>query len=503
MWRVVVMGIFLLGMFPSLTQAECIPDVEDVEEGTETVELATSLGSICIELFRGQAPVTVENFLYYLQHGDIDGTFFHRNVPGFVLQGGGFRMVKNEAEQVPPKDGQGTQNEPCELDTPAPPPAPEGARICSTRGNERGTVALAKTALGPNTGTNQWFINLADNRTNLDNQNGGFTVFGRVRGNGMDVIDKIARLSNATSDQARWFSTPYFKVFGQLPVRSNVPLHVDGFGCFNPDNLAVVVDPNDPRKGLGDPLGEDFFFVSGDCGRRIAEGSFVANPGTEECSTPDLLAVGVVGPANLQIRTDPASKETLQFSLICEEAREALAQRILWRADFKRRFGQELVVINSARPTPSPLYYGELRETRTRLKISKVADLKGIENLKLFLFKDGTFFLAKNDGTFYRGEWSDPVGKGKKFFLTMDNSSLAEMLGKLSELSSGQTGSLPVDVNLDPKKSPKLTLSLSKKGLGTLSFQFNLLGNKGGPKPYKGTYSVQGKGTIFLRNPGI
>lgn len=479
MRRFAVLGILFFCLCPSLAQAKC--DV-DIEEGTEVVELATSMGNICMELLRKQAPITVENFLYYLRRGDLDSAFFHRSVPGFVLQGGGFRVVGNKAEQVPPKDTLGTQNEPCTLDMPAPAPAPPGTQICSVRGNERGTVALAKTSLGPNTGTNQWFINLADNRTNLDNQNGGFTVFARVLGDGMTVVDEIAKLSQATADQAYWFSTTYAQVFNQLPIQAEAPLNVGGFGCFNPDNPAVVVDPNNPRAGLPDPLGEAFFFVSGDCGRQIPAGSFVANPGTAKCPDSDRLAVGVVvGPASPLIRGD------IQFSLTCKETKKALEQRGLWHADFKRRFIEKLVFL--------PFFHGKLLGAQTTLKITKLfKQHKETENFTLFLFRDGTFLLEKSDGASYQGVWADPKGKGKKFFLTMDNPSQARLLLGLSELSSALAAPVAVEVSMDINKPAKMILSLNKKGVGTLSAVFNLLGDDGGPKLRKGSFTIMGKG---------
>lgn len=485
MRRFAVLGILFFCLCPSLAQAKC--DV-DIEEGTEVVELATSMGNICMELLREQAPITVENFLYYLRRGDLDSTFFHRSVPGFVLQGGGFRVVGNKAEQVPPKDNLGTQNEPCTLDMPA--PAPPGTQICSVRGNERGAVALAKTSLGPSTGTNQWFINLGDNRTNLDNQNGGFTVFARVLGDGMVVVDEIAKLSQATADQAYWFSTTYAQVFSQLPIQAAAPLNVGGFGCFNPDNPAVVVDPNNPRAGLPDPLGEAFFFVSGSCGRQIPAGSFVANPGTAKCPDSDRLAVGVVvGPASPLIRTDSPGGD-IQFSLTCKETKKALAQRGLWHADFKRRFSEKLVVISFFREKL------ELLSAQTTLKITKLVKRhKETENFTLSLFRDGTFMLEKSDGASYRGVWSDPTGKGKKFFLTMDDPSQARLLVGLSELSSALAAPrVDVEVSMDINKPAKMILSLNKKGVGTLSAVFNLLGDDGGPKLRKGNFTIMGKG---------
>ncbi len=138
-----------------------------------TVRVITSLGNFSIELFDDITPATVANFLNYVNSGRFNGTEIHRSVPGFVIQGGwlSFDAASNSLNQVtldPP-----VQNEP----------------IVS---NTRGTVSMAKLEGDPNSATSQWFVNLADNSSNLDGQNGGFTAFGRVIGDGMTVVDNIA-----------------------------------------------------------------------------------------------------------------------------------------------------------------------------------------------------------------------------------------------------------------------------------------------------------------------
>ena len=136
-----------------------------------TVYVNTVLGSFSIELLDDVSPNTVANFLNYVRDGDYDGTFFHRAIPGFILQGGGFSM--------------GTDGEVSEV--PSDPPVANEFRVS----NIRGTIAMAKVGGNPNSATNQWFVNLADNSANLDAQNGGFTVFARVIGDGMDIVDAI------------------------------------------------------------------------------------------------------------------------------------------------------------------------------------------------------------------------------------------------------------------------------------------------------------------------
>jgi peptidyl-prolyl cis-trans isomerase A (cyclophilin A) len=155
---------------------------------------SSNVGEIDIELFYMETPLTVANFLSYVNAGRYNQSFIHRSVPGFVIQGGGFGLSGNAIVSVPTNAA--VPNEP-------------------GISNLRGTVAMAKLGNDPNSATSQWFINLADNSANLDMQNGGFTVFGRVLGNGMVVADRIAgyQTYNATAQLGGAFSN--------LPLRSN------------------------------------------------------------------------------------------------------------------------------------------------------------------------------------------------------------------------------------------------------------------------------------------
>jgi peptidyl-prolyl cis-trans isomerase A (cyclophilin A) len=155
-WRVFfILGCFLGG---------------DAAAGT-IVRIATSVGDYSIELFDQEAPITVENFLSYLRRGDYNRTYLHRVVDDFVVQGGAYRFELF----VGPIDV-----------------APEGP-IKNEFGasNLAGTVAMAKFDGNPDSATNQWFVNMADNSGNLDTNNGGFTVFGAVLGEGLQVLKAI------------------------------------------------------------------------------------------------------------------------------------------------------------------------------------------------------------------------------------------------------------------------------------------------------------------------
>lgn len=161
--------------------------------GNSVVRFSSNVGEIDMELFDTDTPLTVANFLAYVNAGRYNQSFIHRSVPGFVIQGGGFGL--NGTTVLPVTTNAAVQNEP---------------RIS----NQRGTVAMAKLGDAPNSATSQWFINLEDNAAILDNQNGGFTVFGRVVGNGMAVADRIAAFStyNATVQLGG--------AFGEVPLKS-------------------------------------------------------------------------------------------------------------------------------------------------------------------------------------------------------------------------------------------------------------------------------------------
>ncbi len=160
----------------------------------QVAQIDTVRGKFNVELLANDAPKTVANFLNYVNRGAYANTLFHRSVPGFVIQAGGFALAGTSINPI--AQDAAVQNE---FKVP----------------NTRGTLAMAKLDTGPNTATNQWFVNLADNRANLDNQNGGFTVFARVLGSGMSVPDNIAALP--------WFdaSSQLGGAFTALPLTTN------------------------------------------------------------------------------------------------------------------------------------------------------------------------------------------------------------------------------------------------------------------------------------------
>ena len=150
----------------------------EITEDRNNVIIKTTLGDIELELFYEKAPVSVENFLSYVRSGFYNGLIFHRVIPGFMIQGGGFYKDLNQKETRDP-----IINE-----------AKNGLS------NIRGTIAYARTPV-IKSATSQFFINLVNN-TSLDYRNDtkagyGYAVFGKVV-QGMEVVDKIAAVKTGS-----------------------------------------------------------------------------------------------------------------------------------------------------------------------------------------------------------------------------------------------------------------------------------------------------------------
>lgn len=148
------------------------------------VLMKTNLGDIEIELFPDKAPVTVENFLNYTQSGFYNGTIFHRVIPGFVVQGGGFEPGMNQKQTQTAITNESDNG----------------------LANHRGTLSMARLP-DPHSATSQFFINLQDN-PHLDHGGGsqwGYAVFAKVI-KGMDVVDQMTK--GATTTKGHFSDVP-------------------------------------------------------------------------------------------------------------------------------------------------------------------------------------------------------------------------------------------------------------------------------------------------------
>lgn len=138
--------------------------------------LTTSLGEVTLELFPEEVFITVANFVQYVEDGFFDGTIFHRVIPGFVIQGGGFTTDMRQKKTRAP-----IKNE-----------AANGLK------NERGTLSMARTQ-DVDSATSQFFVNLADNAfLDQGTRDFGYAVFAKVT-KGMDVIDRIASVETGNA----------------------------------------------------------------------------------------------------------------------------------------------------------------------------------------------------------------------------------------------------------------------------------------------------------------
>jgi len=146
----------------------CIGLGAAVSAHAQKVKFQTTAGDIVVQLDAAKAPKTVNNFVQYVKDGQYTNTVFHRVIPGFMIQGGGFTADMNEKPTRPP----------------IPLEAQNGLK------NERGTIAMARTNV-PDSATAQFFINVVDNgMLNASGPGNGYAVFGKVI-EGMDVVDKI------------------------------------------------------------------------------------------------------------------------------------------------------------------------------------------------------------------------------------------------------------------------------------------------------------------------
>ena len=190
-----------------------------------TVQFQTVMGDFEVNLFDKTTPETVKNFLAYVNANAYENTIFHRAVPGFVVQGGGYAF-----------------NGELPLETIAQNPKVANEPVYS---NVRGTIAMAKLGNAANSATNQWFFNLTNNSANLDKQNGGFTVFGQVTGNGMAIIDAIAALNRFTLGTLRDFPLRNYTAEDNT---NNVEIDEDNFVLIQ--NIVVLNSDPDTAANL-------------------------------------------------------------------------------------------------------------------------------------------------------------------------------------------------------------------------------------------------------------
>lgn len=265
------------------------------------VRFQTVLGDIDVRLYDEATPLTVANFLNYVLNGDYDDSFFHRSDPGFIIQGGGFTYDDQTGDS----------------------PVPANDPVMNEPGisNLRGTLAMAKISGLPDSATNQWFFSVDNNSQNLDNQNGGFTVFGRVIGDGMTVVDEINSLDIFNAGG----------VFRELPVLdADAVQPVSDANLVNLTTISILSIQDGDYDFDGDVDVEDFQIINttfGSTTEAAADGN-----GT---GVVDLIDLDLLG-TNFGAGVATALALALAASSIPEPSTLGLASLMLF-AQFARR----------------------------------------------------------------------------------------------------------------------------------------------------------------------
>lgn len=198
------------------------------------VRVNTTLGEYLIELSDDTTPITASNFLRYVNEGLYNGTFIHRLERGFVIQGGWLRFTESPPTATPIQTFGNIQNE-------------------FNVSNQRGTIAMAKIPGDPNSASSQWFVNLGNN-SGLDTVEGGFTVFGRVMGNGMQVVDAIAALQPVNLGSG--LTTVPLINFSALPLLNSHLVNVTMSTVGRTDGPPAVFRPETERMNIFVNAGE-------------------------------------------------------------------------------------------------------------------------------------------------------------------------------------------------------------------------------------------------------
>lgn len=250
----------------ALFDSAALPSTSDMRNPLNTVvRLETNFGDIDIELFdtgtgADAAPLTTANFLQYVRDGDYDRVFFHRFVSGFVIQTGLARLSTGAngafgAQEIPV--GANVNNE----------------FNGSTRSNIARTLAMAKQANDPNSASSQWFINLANNSSNLDTQNGGFTVFGEVLDDRSWSV--VTAITAGVTNQNK--GAPY----DELPVRTGA----DTSDGFTDDELVTITDAEVIKpQGVTSFYRFKYYYPEGFAGSTINEFLPIGNPNSVTAS---------------------------------------------------------------------------------------------------------------------------------------------------------------------------------------------------------------------------
>ncbi len=245
-----------------------------------------SSSNFLVQLFNHDKPATVENFIHYITSGVFSNTFFDRDVTNFVLQGGDYTTSGRTTNGLSAETiSTGTNVFPSQVDS--------EFNVGPLIPNRFGTLAMALQSGEPDSATSAFFINLADNTTNLDTQNGGFTVFGRILSgtNILQYFNTLSAPSNGIYDQ--------FSEVPTLPVNydgTNAPTDVNFFYCDFAFQTPPPVDTVPPTVSIAFPAPNEVFTNGGSLTTVTGAASDNDRLGGNWCFAFVTLTTGAYGP---------------------------------------------------------------------------------------------------------------------------------------------------------------------------------------------------------------
>jgi cyclophilin family peptidyl-prolyl cis-trans isomerase len=326
----------------------CDPDL--LYADSERVIVDTPMGQMTLQLFPSVAPETVANFLGYIQRGDYADTIFHRVVPDFVVQTGGFKSSGAFFDRI--TVGPQIDNEPC-------------------ISNVAGTIAMARLGGQVNSATSQWFVNLEDNgggMPNLDEADEGFTVFGRVLGDGIDVARAIAAVDltlaetvdpmdptsplvlpelpifYATTPQSVW------QFFRAAPIQALPLVDPPSYGCFDSGQAAILLSENPTSVTDWEPNpthGLPYYLVSDGC-----QGAGTGGVPAVSCSGPGRRALLIDEQTGAFLPDLNAEFNVAEVVLDCDDIAASETGLDLRLSDVGTQLNQDFVMPTYTVPEP-------------------------------------------------------------------------------------------------------------------------------------------------------
>lgn len=245
------------------------------------VQMNTDMGDIDVVLFEELAPLTVQNFLNYMNKGatdGYDGTYIHRSIAGFIVQGGGYIFD--------PANGDFTSGGISQIQQD--PPVVNEAGLPGALSNARGTLAMAKQPNAPDSAQSEWFFNQANNNNpadpnNLDLQNSGFTVFGNTTDQGLSIIDQIAQLPIC------YMLIPAFLCDAIVPPSGFTPfINLDPTQPVQPGNLMKLNTVSASISGDSDGDGVSDTTEDGISGTTPGDGNADGTPDSQQAHVTSL-----------------------------------------------------------------------------------------------------------------------------------------------------------------------------------------------------------------------